>query len=254
MSKPASPKSQGSTQQRASSAPANTNDPELRQDASLSEGDGIIQGLGNGPPDASPTTQRQALIAAATAGDAIAQCRMGDFCRTGDELTAQDFGEALRWYRLSAEQGRPQRPEQHRRDVRTRHGRTRRHGRSGEVVSPVRDARFGHRRSTTSACCSSYGNGVRQDEQEAATWLHKAALQGHIQALSELGGMYLFGRGVERRIAIAAEMLTVAALDGDMNALGTLADYHGEIEAGGTEWQSAQCPLIGQDVRPRPWR
>jgi TPR repeat protein len=75
-----------------------------------------------------------------------------------------------------------------------------------------------------------YGNGVRQDEQEAATWLHKAALQGHIQALSELGGMYLFGRGVERRIAIAAEMLTVAALDLDMNALGTLADYHGEIE------------------------
>ena len=61
-------------------------------------------------------------------------------------------------------------------------------------------------------------------------WLHRATAQGHIEALSELGTMYLFGRGVERRIAIAAEMLTIAALDGDMNALGTLADYHGQIE------------------------
>ena len=50
-------------------------------------------------------------------------------------------------------------------------------------------------------------------------------------SLSELGTMYLFGRGVERRIATAAEMLTVAALDGDANALGTLADYHDQIEA-----------------------
>lgn len=174
--------------------------------------------------------QRQQLIAAARGGDADAQCRMGDICRTGDEFTVQDYPEALRWYRLAAEQGDP--------NAQNNIGAMYQNGLG--VPEDMTEAAKWYRRSADRGLataqynlgeCCLYGTGVNVDEVEAAAWLHKAAEQGHIEALSELGTMYLFGRGVERRIGIAAEMLTVAALDGDMNALGTLADYHGQIEA-----------------------
>lgn len=105
MSKAKSPETQGSRRQRAPSAPATSGGPELRQDGSLNEGDGVILGMGSGPPDASPIAQRQALIDKAAGGDASAQCRMGDLCRVGDEFTPQDYAVAMGWYRLAAEQG-----------------------------------------------------------------------------------------------------------------------------------------------------
>ena len=105
MSKHSSPKSQGSRQQRAPSAPANSGDPELRQDGSLSEGDGVILGMGSGFPGrfthhATPSTHR---------GSDRRRCgrpvRMGDLCRTGDEFTPQDYAEALRWYQARRRAG-----------------------------------------------------------------------------------------------------------------------------------------------------
>lgn len=230
MSKHASPKSQDSRRQRAPSAPANSGVSAPGQDGSLSEGDGVVLGLGSGAPDTLPITQRQALIAAATAGNADAQCRMGDLCRTGDEYTPQDFGAALHWYRLSAAQG----------DANAQNNIGAMYENAMGVPEDNAEAAKWYTLAANQDLAIAqynlgelllYGNGIKQDDQAAAAWLHRAAEQGHIEALSELGTMYLFGRGVERRIATAAEMLTVAALDGDHNARGTLGDFYGDIEA-----------------------
>ena len=61
--------------------------------------------------------------------------------------------------------------------------------------------------------------------------LHIAAITGDINAISELGTVYRFGRGVERRIRVAAEFHVIAALDGDATAIASLAEYRDEIEA-----------------------
>src|SRR5437879_5568311 len=55
--------------------------------------------------ESEPFRQRQGLINAAQAGDPRAQSRLGDIYRVGDELTAQDFAQALKWYRSAAAQG-----------------------------------------------------------------------------------------------------------------------------------------------------
>ena len=43
----------------------------------------------------SPLKQRRAMIAAANAGDADAQSKLGDVYREGDRLAAQDYAEAF---------------------------------------------------------------------------------------------------------------------------------------------------------------
>jgi len=224
------PKSQGSRRQRAPSAPAHSGDPKLSQDDSLSEGNGVILGMGSGPPDASPFTQRQALIAEATAGNADAQCRMGDICRTGDEFTTQDYAEAMRWYRLAAEQGDAGAEN----DLGAMY-----HNGVGVPVDTAEAAKWYRLAADKGLSTAQYnlavllgwGIGVPMDEPEATDLLHKAAAQGHIEACSVLGTLYRFGDGVEQRIPIAAEFHVIAALEGDVAALGSLTDYRSDIEA-----------------------
>ena len=63
--------------------------------------------IGNSIPETSPVKQRQALIAAANAGDARSQFLLAERYRIGDEFTERDYSEALKWYGLAAEQGDP---------------------------------------------------------------------------------------------------------------------------------------------------
>lgn len=230
MSKRISPKSQGLTQQRAPNALANSGDAQLRQDGSLSEGDGVILGMGSGPPDGSPFTQRQALIAAATAGDSNAQCRMGDLCRTGDEFTPQDFGAALRWYRLAAGQGDAGAEN----DLGAMY-----HNGVGVPVDTPEAAKWYRLAADKGLSTAQYnlavllgwGISVPMNEPEATDLLHKAAAQGHIEACSVLGTLYRHGDFVDKRIPVAAEFHVIAALEGDATAIGSLTDYVTEIEA-----------------------
>ena len=229
MSKSVSPKSQGSRQQ-APSASTNCGNPTLPQDGSLKDGDGVILGLGSGSPDASPIAQRQALIAAATAGDADAQCRMGDLCRTGDEFTLQDYAAALYWYNLAAEQGDAGGEN----DLGAMY-----HNGVGVAVDTAEAAKWYRLAADKGLATAQYnlavllgwGNGVPMDEPEATALLHKAAAQGHIEACSLLGTLYRFGDGVEKCIPIAAEFHVIAALAWDPAALVSLGDYYSEIEA-----------------------
>jgi TPR repeat protein len=230
MSKAAFPKPQGSRQQQAPSAPAHSGDPELRQDGSQSEGEGAIPGTGSGSPNASTFAQRQALIAAATAGDAIAQCRMGDLCRTGDEFTTQDYAAAMRWYRLAAVQNDAGAEN----DLGAMY-----HNGLGVPVDTPEAAKWYRLAADKGLSTAQYnlavllgwGIGVPMDEPEATDLLHKAAAQGHIEACSTLGTLYRFGDFVEKRIPIAAEFHVIAALAGDATAIGSLSDYVSEIEA-----------------------
>jgi len=56
---------------------------------------------------------------------------------------------------------------------------------------------------------------VRQDDAAAALWFRKAAEQGYVLAQSNLGTLYLYGRGVVQDDAEAVAWFRKAADQGD---------------------------------------
>lgn len=203
---------------------------DIPTDENLHDGDAVVLGLGGGASGSSASKQRKALMAAANKGDANAQCTMGDVCRTGDKYTTQDLSEALRWYRLAADQGDP--------NAQNNLGAMYHNG-MGAPIDIAEAAKWYRPAAEQGLAIAQYnvgllclwGTGIPQDELQAADWLHKAASQGHIEACCDLGTMYRFGRGVEKRISTAAEFHVIAALEGDVTAIGNLAEYAAEIEA-----------------------
>lgn len=179
---------------------------------------------------AEASRHRQRLIAAAKAGGADAQSRLGDIYRVGDEHTKQDYAEALRWYRAAAEQG----------DANAENNLGAMHEHAMGVPENVAEAARWYRRAPARGLAAAqynlalllgWGRGVPMDEPEATALLHKSASQGYIPACSVLGTLYRHGDYVEKRIPIAAEFHVIAALEGDREAIDELAAYHMEIEA-----------------------
>ena len=196
---------------------------------SLRKGNAVILTMGDGIPSASPAQQRRALIATANAGDADARSRMGDICRTGDDLTEQDYSEALRWYRLASEQGD--------RNAENNFGAMHQHG-MGTAKDMTEAARWYRKAADRGLPSGQYnlamflinGEQTREDLREAAAWLRKAANQGHIASIAQLGTLYQLGGGVERLICNAAEYHVIAALAGDEQSSVRLGSYRGELE------------------------
>ena len=100
------------------------------------------------------------LRKAAEQGDAEAQNELG-FIYVAGKGVPQDFGEALRWYGLSANQGHV-------------------------------EAQF------NLGLMYDYGKGVGGDYREAAVWYRKAANQGAADAQLHLGFKYANGQGVPK--------------------------------------------------------
>ena len=73
------------------------------------------------------------------------------------------------------------------------------------------------------AAAYDYGNGVSQDQSEAAKWYRTAAEQGHAQAQNSLGSLYQFGQGLEQDYALAVSWYEAAAQQGLPNAVNNLA-------------------------------
>ena len=71
------------------------------------------------------------------------------------------------------------------------------------------------------------GLGVTKDSREAATWLEKAASQGHAPAISRLAFAYLHGIGVRPDKVRARELLMEASKLGDIQAMGNLGAMYG---------------------------
>jgi hypothetical protein len=129
----------------------------------------------------------------------------------------QDYGDALQWYRRSAEQGSA----------------------SGEVglggayyygygVTPdYAESMRWYRRAADQGNAAGEaglgylykrGDGVPQDDAEALRWYRKAADQGQKLAERELGGMYYYGQGVSPDLNEAVQWYRKAANQGEARA------------------------------------
>ncbi len=143
----------------------------------------IAQSLADGAAayDAGDYTQAHKIFHdLATAGSAAAQFNMGNLFLNGWGVTQND-GEAVRWYRLSSEQGYPA-------------------------------AQF------LLGSLYSNGQGVAQDHTTAVQWYRLAARQGHAGAQFILGLHYYHGQGVELDHAEAVRWITLAAEQGSPEA------------------------------------
>ena len=115
----------------------------------------------------------EAMTARAATGDALAQVNLGNMYRTGEGVP-QDYAEAMRWYRLAADQG--------------------------------------HAAAQTNlGVMYGTGEGVPQDYAEAMRWYRLAADQGHAAAQFNLGVMYTDGNGVPQDYVQAHMWFNLAA-------------------------------------------
>jgi uncharacterized protein len=152
----------------------------------------------------------------ALSGKAYAQAALGDMYRKGT-LVRQNHAEAVKWYRLAAEQG----------DA---------HSQFQLGASYTR------------------GRGVPQDDGEAVKWYRLAAEQGDALAQFNLGAHYSSGRGVPQD-AITAYMWfelsmlhgTGAAADSRRTVARTLSPHQVErAEQMARDWMAARAKPSAQ--------
>ncbi len=112
---------------------------------------------------------------------------MEQLSRGYDYDKAQDYKDAMKWYRLAAEQG-------------------------------MAEAEY------AIAVLYNEGKGVPQDEEEAVTWFRKSAEQGFHGAQYNLGNKYYRAQGVAQDYKEAVKWFRKAAEQGDADAQGRLKE------------------------------
>ena len=122
--------------------------------------------------NASPVSERHALLTQATQGSAEAQYKLGALYVLG-EGGPQDDTEAAQWFRKAAEQG-------------------------------YVDAQI------ALALMYAAGLGVPPDITEAAKWYREAADQGDVEAQAALAALYYHGRGVPQSKLFAYQWATIS--------------------------------------------
>jgi len=128
-------------------------------------------------PPSSNSMAFQETKARAEKGEAAAESELGLMYDLGQGV-AQDYAEAVKWFRKAAEQGHP----------------------GAQLLLGLH--------------CQN-GDGTRQDYAEAVKWLRKAAEQGGAAAQYNLGVCYFRGHGVLQDYAEAVKWYRKAALQGD---------------------------------------
>ena len=161
---------------------------------------------------------------AAEQGNVAAQFDLG-FMYANGRGVAQDDKEAVKWYRLAAEQGDA--------DAQSNLGNM---YRSGEGVAQddkeaVKWYRLAAEQGNAAAQCNlgfMYGNGrgVAQDDKEAVKWYRLAAKQGRARAQCNLGIMYANGQGVAQDDKEAVNWYRLAAEKGDADAQSNLGNMY----------------------------
>ncbi|MGP8201252.1 MAG: trypsin-like peptidase domain-containing protein [Limisphaerales bacterium] len=161
------------------------------------------------PPPSSNSVAFQETKARAAKGEAAAQSELGLMYDLGQGV-AQDYAEAVNWFRIAAEQGNPraqlllglhyQNGDGVRQDY-------------AEAVKWLRKAaeQGGAEAQYSLGVCYDLGHGVRQDYAEAVKWYLKAAGQGDAMAQYNLGVCYSRGQGVPQDDAEAAKRYRQAA-------------------------------------------
>lgn len=157
------------------------------------------------------------LRARAEEGDDEAQLAMGVFFLTGDGVT-QNGTEAVRWWRLAAEQG----------NVFAQHNLGMMYQGAPEPLRSDTDPPIDHTEAvrwfaraaeqdylpalTTLAIKYRDGDGIPQNLADAFRWYLRAAELGDMTAMSETGSMYAAGRGTEQDDQQAYMWLHLATL------------------------------------------
>ena len=163
--------------------------------------------------------------------DAEAQNNLGYAYEKGQGV-AQDYAQAVYWYRKAAEQGYAM--AQSNMGVMYENGK----GVEQDYAQAARWYRKAAEQGYTAAQYSlgydyDYGLGVEQDYKQAAYWYRKAADQGHVTAQNNLGVMYAKGLGVAEDYAQAVYWYRKAAEQGyaiAQNNLGFMYDNGRGVE------------------------
>jgi len=156
----------------------------------------------------------------ASAGDPAAQFKAGQMYREG-KGTPQNDAEALKWYRLAAEQGHAQ--------AQFALGRFHEEGivvakneyvarqwyqKAGEQGYAPAQSKVGYLYEMGLRVTQT-GSPLPQDDAEAVKWYRRAADQGNAAGQSGLGYLYETGRGVPKNQGEAARLYRKAAEQGD---------------------------------------
>ena len=173
---------------------------------------GMMYSMGTGVvQDYTEAVRRYRL--AADQGLAMAQSNLGVMYENGTGVR-QDHAKAARWFRIAADQGFFQ--AQCNLGIMYKHG-------NGVAQDDAEAVRW-YRRAADQGLATAqsnlavmykHGNGVAQDDAEAARWFRLAADQGLATAQSSLGVMYKSGIGVSQDDAEAAQCFRLAAVQGD---------------------------------------
>ena len=186
---------------------------------------GVMYEHGQGV-EQSPAEAIRWYLLAADQGNAAAQNNLGLMYSEASGVP-QDYKESAKWLRLAAVQGVPESQFALWQDVRQRSGRDAEFQGSGEVDS--HGGRAGpRRRAGRIGFMYLMGQGVSQDDKQAAKWLQLAADQDVPAAQNNLGLMYMRGQGVEQICEQAAKWLQLAAERGLPTAqqrLGTMYEH-----------------------------
>lgn len=167
-------------------------------------------------PKASPSDEDglKGLTDRASKGSAIAQSLLGDVYAFGREGVPQDYAEAVKWYRKSAEQG----------------------------FAPSQ-CKLGD--------MSLIGQGVPQDFAEAVKWYRKSADQGDANAMESLGLMYLNGHGVQQDYVEAGKWLNLASAFSGKDSRDGSVSMLAELAAGMTPEQVEEAQKRAREWKPR---
>jgi uncharacterized protein len=154
----------------------------------------------------------------AAAGDAQAMTQLGYRFGKGLDGTDQDYGEAMKWFRLAASKG----------DARAMYYIGALYADGSGVAQNCKEAmkwfQFAADKGQVQAMGAigklyAFGCGVAQDMTQAARWYQLAAGRGDPTAMSELGSLYLTGTGVRKNPAEAKKWLLAAANKGETGAM-----------------------------------
>jgi TPR repeat protein len=132
-----------------------------------------------------------------------------------------DYSEAIKWYRLAADQGYPE--AENNLGALYEAGL----GAAQDEVIAVKWFRLAAvhenvKAQTNLGIMYANGKGVPQDFTEARNWFQRAADRGEPKALSNLGAPYATGRGVPQNLEEAAKWYDLASRHGDPGAGSTL--------------------------------
>lgn len=157
---------------------------------------------------AKDTKDANSFRSAAEAGDAMAQCSLGQRYQNGRGVP-KDHTEAVNWFRKAAEQGNATAQLFLAESYNSGHGVAQNH--EVAVVWFRRAARGGHVHAQLRlGMCYRDGLGVTQDDAEAVIWYRAAAENGYAFAQSVLAKCYTTGIGVELDLPQAHAWLRLA--------------------------------------------